>query len=57
MTAILTSVALIGPMQVAGRIVLMLFSTRLETREIGTAVVILLPAAILALLLLAHTPV
>jgi MFS family permease len=57
MTAILTSVALIGPMQVAGRIVLMLFSTRLETREIGTAVVILLPAAILALLFLAHTPV
>jgi MFS family permease len=57
MTAILTSVALIGPMQVAGRIVLMLFSARLETREIGTAVVILLPAAILSLLLLAHTPV
>jgi MFS family permease len=56
MTAILTSVALIGPMQVAGRIVLMLFSTRLETREIGTAVVILLPAAILALLFSAHTP-
>ena len=57
MTAILTSVALIGPMQVAGRVVLMLFSTRLETREIGIAVVILLPAAILALLFLAHTPV
>ena len=57
MTAILTSVALIGPMQVAGRIVLMLFSTRLETREIGIAVVLLLPAAVLALLCLAHTPV
>jgi MFS family permease len=57
MTAMLTSVALIGPKQVAGRIVLMLFSTRLETREIGTAVAILLPAAILSLLLLAHTPV
>ena len=57
MTAILTGVALIGPMQVAGRIVLMCFSTRLETREIGTAVVVLLPAAILALLCLAHTPV
>jgi MFS family permease len=57
MTAILTSVALIGPMQVAGRIILMLFSARLETREIGTAVVVLLPAAILALLGLAHTPV
>jgi MFS family permease len=57
MTAILTSVALIGPMQVAGRIVLMAFSARLETREIGTAVVILFPAAILCLLLLAHTPV
>jgi MFS family permease len=56
MTAILTSVALIGPMQVAGRIVLMCFSARLETREIGTAVVVLLPAAILALLFLAHTP-
>jgi hypothetical protein len=50
-------VALIGPMQVAGRIVLMLFSARLETREIGTAVVVLLPAAILPLLFLAHTPV
>ena len=57
MTAILTSVALIGPMQVAGRIVLMLFSHRLETREIGTAVVILLPTAVLALLFLAHTSV
>jgi MFS family permease len=57
MTAILTSVALIGPMQVAGRIVLMLFSTRLETREIGIAVVLLLPAAVLALLCLAHTPI
>jgi MFS family permease len=56
MTAILTSVALIGPMQVAGRVVLMLFSTRLETREIGIAVVILLPAAVLALLFLGHTP-
>jgi predicted MFS family arabinose efflux permease len=57
MTAVLTSVALIGPMQVAGRVVLMLFSGRLETREIGTAVVILFPAAVLSLLLLAHTPV
>jgi MFS family permease len=56
MTAILTSVALIGPMQVAGRIVLMLFSARLETREIGSAVVVLLPAAILVLLCSAHTP-
>jgi MFS family permease len=57
MAAILTSVALIGPMQVAGRIVLMCFSARLETREIGTAVVVLLPAAILALLCLPHEPV
>jgi MFS family permease len=56
MTAILTSVALIGPMQVTGRVVLMLFSSRLETREIGTAVVFLLPTAVLALLFLAHTP-
>jgi hypothetical protein len=54
MAAILTGVALIGPMQVAGRIVLMGFSTRLETREIGTAVVTLLPAAVLALLALPH---
>jgi MFS family permease len=54
MAAILTGVALIGPMQVAGRIVLMCFSARLETREIGTAVVILLPAAVLALLCLPH---
>jgi MFS family permease len=57
MTAILTGVALIGPMQVAGRIVLMCFSARLETREIGTAVVILLPAAVLVLLSLPHEPV
>jgi MFS family permease len=56
MTAVLTSVALIGPMQVVGRIVLMLFGNRLETREIGTAVVILLPAAVLGLLFLGHTP-
>jgi MFS family permease len=48
--AILTSVAIIGPMQVVGRIVLMCFSARLETREIGMAVMVLLPAAILALL-------
>jgi len=57
MTAILACVALIGPMQVAGRVVLMCFSSRLETREIGTAVVILLPAAILALLCLPHKPI
>jgi hypothetical protein len=57
MTVILTGVALIGPMQVAGRIVLMCFSARLETREIGTAVVILLPASVLALLSLPHEPV
>jgi predicted MFS family arabinose efflux permease len=53
--AMLTSVAIIGPMQVAGRVVLMLFSTRLETREIGMAVTVLLPAAILTLLLLPPT--
>jgi MFS family permease len=53
--AILTSVAIIGPMQVAGRVVLMCFSTRLETREIGLAVTVLLPAALLALLYLPHT--
>jgi predicted MFS family arabinose efflux permease len=57
MAVILTGVALIGPMQVAGRIVLMCFSTRIETREIGTAVVVLLPAAVLVLLCLPHTPV
>lgn len=55
MTAILTSVAIIGPMQVAGRVVLMLFSSRLETREMGMAMNVLLPAAILALLFLPHT--
>ena len=42
-------------MQVAGRVVLMCFSTRLETREIGTAVMVLLPTALLTLLLLPHT--
>ena len=52
---ILTSVAIIGPMQVAGRVVLMLFSARLGTREIGMAMTVLLPAAILALLFLPHT--
>jgi MFS family permease len=53
--AILTSVALIGPMQVVGRIVLMCWSARLETREIGIAVMVLLPASILALLYFPHT--
>jgi predicted MFS family arabinose efflux permease len=53
--AILTSVALIGPMQVAGRVVVMCFSTRLETREMGLAATVLLPAALLALLALPHT--
>ena len=47
---ILTSVAIIGPMQVVGRIVLMCFSARLETREIGLAVMVLFPASVLALL-------
>jgi hypothetical protein len=51
----LTSVAIIGPMQVAGRVVLMCFSTRLETREIGLAVTVLLPAALLILLCLPPT--
>ena len=54
-TAMLTSVAIIGPMQVAGRIVLMCCSARLETREIGMAVTVLLPASVLALLFLPHT--
>jgi len=53
--AMLTSVAIIGPMQVAGRVVLMCLSTRLETREIGLAVTVLLPAALLILLCLPHT--
>jgi MFS family permease len=52
---VLTSVAIIGPMQVAGRVVLMCFSARLETREIGIAVTVLLPAALLSLLFLPHT--
>jgi MFS family permease len=55
MTAILTSVALIGPMQVAGRVVLMLFGTRLETREVGIVVMVCLHAAILTLLGLPHS--
>jgi MFS family permease len=42
-------------MQVAGRVVLMLFSARLETRTIGTAVMVLLPAAIMTLLILPPT--
>ena len=53
--AILTSVAMIGPMQVVGRIVLMCFSARLETREIGIAVTVLLPASVLVLLFFPHT--
>jgi hypothetical protein len=52
---ILASVAMFGPMQVAGRAVLILFSARLETREIGIAVAVLLPAALLALLFLPPT--
>lgn len=55
MAAILASVALIGPMQVAGRMVLILCGTRLETRQVGTAVMVLLPAAILTLLFAPHT--
>ena len=55
MAAILTSVAIIGPMQVAGRVVLMLLSTRLGTREMGMAITVLLPAAVLTLLVLPHT--
>ena len=54
-SVILTSVAIIGPMQVAGRVVLMCFSTRLETKEVGIAVMVLLPTALLMLLLLPHT--
>jgi MFS family permease len=53
--AILTSVAIIGPMQVVGRLILMCWSTHLETREIGMAVTVLLPASVLALLVLPHT--
>jgi MFS family permease len=53
--AILTSVSIIGPMQVVGRIVLMCLSTRLETREMGIAVTVLLPASVLALLFFPHT--
>jgi predicted MFS family arabinose efflux permease len=47
--AILTSVAIIGPMQVVGRIVLMCWSARLETRESGMAVMVLFPASVLVL--------
>jgi MFS family permease len=42
-------------MQVAGRVVLMCFSTRLETKEVGIAVMVLMPTALLTLLLLPHT--
>lgn len=55
MAVILTSVALIGPMQVAGRMVLMLCGSRLQTREIGAVVMTLFPAAILTLLVVPHT--
>lgn len=54
--AIMASVALVGPMQVAGRIVLMLLSSRIETRGTGIAILLMLPAPILILLLLPHTP-
>jgi hypothetical protein len=57
MAVILTSVAIIGPMQVAGRVVLMLLSARLGTREMGLAIAVLLPAAVLTLLVLPHTMV
>ena len=55
MAVILASVALIGPMQVAGRLLLMLFGARLETRGIGAMVMALFPAAILTLLVVPHT--
>lgn len=57
MAVILTSVAIIGPMQVAGRVVLMLLSARLGTREMGLAIAVLLPAAVLTLLVLPPTMV
>ncbi len=51
----LTSVAIIGPMQVAGRVVFMCFSRHLQTKEVGIVVMVLLPAALLTLLFLPHT--
>lgn len=54
-TTIMASVALVGPMQVAGRVLIMCLSNRLDTRTIGIAVLVMLPASILTLLWLPHT--
>ncbi|MFN4088965.1 MAG: MFS transporter [Alphaproteobacteria bacterium] len=51
MATVLLCVALIGPMQVAGRVLLMLFGTRLGTREIGRLIVAAMPLALLVLIL------
>lgn len=53
--AIIACVAAIGPMQVAGRMVLLFFGPKLTTRQAGIFVTVTLPASILGLIVLPPT--
>ena len=48
----LIAVALVGPMQVTGRVIMMLFGARARTVVVGALVTLLLPASVLSLILL-----
>jgi MFS family permease len=52
--AILFCMMLIGPLQVAGRLVWMIFSARLDVRRMGGVAMVSFTAALLGLLLLPH---
>ncbi len=56
MATIIGVVAVIGPAQVAGRLVLLAFGPRIRAVHIGAVSVVCLPAAILLLLLAPSTP-
>jgi len=47
-TTVVTAIAVIGPAQVGGRIVIWLFASRASVRQIGTIIVAIFPLAILA---------
>ncbi len=48
----LIAVALVGPMQVTGRVIMMLFGERARTVVVGALATLLLPASVLSLILL-----
>lgn len=51
-TSVVQAIALIGPAQVAGRIALMAFATRIPVRIIGTVIVTIFPLTFVALIVL-----